>query len=128
MSTDSSPPSASGGGGAELPRDPSAYRPSIHFGQQATDAGTDRPRHLDGDIIDGCIERGDATKVNAGVYHLRETFAGVTYRLVVDVDDREVVTGYPISVNTEAARRSDRWTSTEIDEIRHFIATDPRTD
>jgi len=111
-----------------LPRDPSAYRPSTHFGQRFRDRYDDRDRHLDGEIVDGCIEHGDAKKVNAGIYHLRETFGGATYRLVVDVDDREVVTGYPVSINTEHARRSGRWTSQEIEDIREFIASDPRPD
>jgi len=112
----------------EVPRTPSAYRPSIHFGERARDLATDRNRHLDGDIIDGCIERGSVRKVDASTRWLRETFGGVTYRLVVDVADREVITGYPISINTEAARASGRWSPQEIEDIREFIATDPRTD
>jgi hypothetical protein len=112
----------------DVPRDPSAFRPSIHFGERAGDRYTERKRHLDGEIIDGCIERGDVRKVDATTRWLRETFAGVTYRLVVNVEKREVVTGYPIGINTEAARDSGRWTSQEIEDIREFIATDPRAD
>ncbi|WP_135807345.1 hypothetical protein [Halorussus marinus] len=125
MSTDTSAPSQIA---ETVPRDPSAFRPSKHFASKVKDLGTDRNRHLDGEIINGCIEHGSRRKVDSGVYHLRETFGGATYRLVVDVDDREVVTGYPISINTDAAKRSGRWSTDQIEDIRHFIKTDPRPD
>lgn len=124
--TSTTTPSESRGDG--IPRDPGAYSPSTHFGQQYSDAGTDRKRHLDGDIINGCIRHGTIRKVDASTRWFRETFDGVTYRLVVDVDMREVITGYPIGVNTEVAGQSPRWTSTQIEDIQHFIRTDPRQD
>lgn len=112
--------------GVEIPRRPAAYHPSIHFGQQAKDAGSDRRRHLDGDIIDGCIERGEIRRADTSTWFFRETFDGVTYRLVVDVLEREVITGYPISVNTDVAHSSPRWTHQQIEDVQHFIVTDPR--
>jgi len=125
MSTDTSSSQAS----EPVPRDPSAFRPSPHFGTKVKDLGTDRNRHLDGDIINGCIKHGERRKVGAGLYHLRETFDAATYRLVVDVDDREVITGYPISINSEAARQVDsRWSHDQVEDILHFIRTDPRPD
>lgn len=114
---------------ADLPRDPSAYRPSVHFGERFHDRYEDDrpPRHLDGDIVSGCIEHGDVTIPAEERYvHFRETFGGVTYRLVVEREEQAVVTGYPIGINTEAAAASGRWTSEQIDDIHEFIATDPR--
>jgi hypothetical protein len=110
------------------PRDPSAYRPGIHFGERFHDRYEDDrpPRHLDGEIVDGCIEEGEVTEADSGLLWFRETFGGVTYRLVVNREDREVITGYPVSINTEHARQSGRWTSQQIADIREFIATDPR--
>ncbi|WP_058997823.1 hypothetical protein [Haloarcula sp. CBA1127] len=112
------------------PREPSAYRPSLHFPERFHDRYEDDrpPRHLDGEIVAGCITDGTANHDSGSskIVWFRETFGGVTYRLVVDVDEREVVTGYPISINTKAARRSGRWTATQVEDIREFIATDPR--
>ncbi|RQG93749.1 hypothetical protein [Natrarchaeobius oligotrophus] len=115
--TDASPP---------LPREPSAWRPETHFGQKIKGLNGDRKRHLDGDIVRGCIERGTATKVNRDIYHLREEFGGVSYTLVVDAATREVITGYPDAIDADAARESGRWSSQQIADIQHFIATDPR--
>lgn len=117
MSTDAQSP----------PREPSAYRPSTHFPERFHDRYSDRPpRHLDDEIVRRCIEDGTAQKVNRDVYHLRETVGGVTYCLVVDVGNHEVITGYPASIDTDAARKSGRWSSRQLEEIRRFIATDPR--
>ncbi|MDS0280277.1 hypothetical protein NDI85_21060 [Halomicroarcula sp. S1AR25-4] len=112
------------------PREPSAYRPTFHFTQRFHDRYEDDrpPRHLDDEIVATCITDGAVTKADPGTVWFRATFGGVTYRLVVDVDVGEVVTGYPISINTEAARDSGRWTSEQIEDIREFIATDPRSD
>ena len=127
MSTESQPPTDSKSD--PVPRDPSAFRPAIHFGQQKTDAGTDRNRHLDGEIINGCIERGDRRKVDTDVYWLKETFDAVTYRLVVDLAEREVITGYPIGIDPNAAKKpGTRWTHEQVEDILHFIRTDPRPD
>jgi len=113
-----------------VPREPSAFRPSNHFAERFKGRNYDDrpPRHLDGEIINGCISRGTTTRQGSGIVWFRETFAGVTYRLVANVDKGVVVTGYPISVNTKHARESGRWSAEQIDDIREFIATDPRTD
>jgi len=110
------------------PREPSAYHPTNHFGETVRDrVGDDRPpRHLDGDIIDGCITEGSVRKVNAGVHHFVATFAGVEYTLAIDTDDREVITGYPSAIDEATARQSVRWSPQQIEDIREFIATDPR--
>lgn len=114
----------------DYPREPSAYRPSLHFPERFHDRYEDDrpPRHLDAEIVDGCIADGEVNHEppSSTIIWFRETFGGVTYRLVIDVDEREVVTGYPISISIEAARDSGRWTSTQIEDIREFIATDPR--
>jgi len=115
---------------SDIPREPSAYRPGIHFGERFHDRYEDDrpPRHLDGGIVSGCIERGTPTERAPGIYWLRETFGGVTYRLVVNTDDGEVITGYPIAINTDVAQESGRWSSQQIEDIREFIVTDPRSD
>jgi hypothetical protein len=110
------------------PREPSAYHPTNHFGDTLRDReGDDRPpRHLDGEIINGCISDGTARKVNAGVHHFTATFGGVEYTLAIDTDGREVITGYPSALDEAAARESARWSSQQIEDIREFIETDPR--
>jgi len=116
--------------GTGLPREPSAYRPSLHFPERFHDRYEDDrpPRHLDDEIVAGCICHGDVRRPADDTALFRETFGGVTYRLVVDSEDHEVVTGYPIGINTEAARASGRWSPQQIEDIREFIATDPRHD
>jgi hypothetical protein len=112
-----------------VPREPSAFRPSIHFAGRQKDLGTDRNRHLDGDIINGCITDGERDQRTDAVYWLRETFDAVTYRLVVNVEEGEVITGYPIGIDPEAATQpGSRWTDEQVEDILHFIRTDPRTD
>lgn len=112
----------------QVPREPSAYHPTNHFGDTVRDRVSDDrpPRHLDGDIIDGCITHGTVRKVNAGVHHFTATFGGVEYTLAIDTDDREVITGYPSAINKHEARESARWSAQQIEDIREFIDTDPR--
>lgn len=112
----------------DVPRDPSAFRPSLHFPERFHDRYEDDrpPRHLDDEIVADCIKHGEVRPGPGGVVWLRKTFDAVTYRLVVDIESREVVTGYPIGINTDAAKRSGRWTSEQVEDIREFIATDPR--
>lgn len=110
------------------PREPSAYRPSLHFPERFHDRYDDErpPRHLDDEIVRGCIEDGEMRSPPGTSKALfRETFGGVDYRLVVDLADREVVTGYPIEIRTDEARDSGRWTPQQIEDIRRFIATNP---
>jgi len=111
-----------------VPREPSAYTPSMHFSERFHDRYEDDrpPRHLDDEIVRGCIERGDARKINAEKWWLEETFGGVTYRLVVTVPDMDVITGYPIQCDRDVAWASGRWSSQQLDDIEAFIATDPR--
>ncbi|GAA1280398.1 hypothetical protein GCM10009646_79350 [Streptomyces aureus] len=105
-----------------LPREPSAWRPGNHFGQKFKDAD----RHLDGEIVRGCIERGAAKKVNRGVYQVRETFGGVTFCLALDAAEGELITGYPDAIDVDVARESGRWSPQQIRDIETFIANDPR--
>lgn len=113
---------------SDVPRDPSAFRPTPHFTERFHDRYEDElpPRHLDGDIVSGCIQEGSIDAQPGGKVAFRETFGGVTYLLVVDPTDREVVTGYPIAINTDVASASDRWSSREVDDIHEFIRHDPR--
>ena len=113
-----------------MPREPSAFRPSLHFPERFHDCYEDDrpPRHLDDEIVRGCIENGEVTDADPDIYWYRETFDGVTYRLVVNDSKREVITGYPISINTEVAESSGRWTPEQIEDVRRFIKTDPRQD
>jgi len=115
---------------SNVPREPSAYRPTIHFHERFHDRYDDDrpPRHLDGKIVDGCITRGEAIQKDGCTYELRETFGGVTYIIVVNAAKGKVVSGYPVGINTEVAEASGRWSSDEIDDILEFIRTDPRHD
>lgn len=106
----------------EPPRDPGAYRPSIHFGARFKDNYDEHNRHLDGEIVRECIENGHVEHPRPGVVYFRNTLGGVTYRLVVDTVKREVRTGYPIGINPEAARASGRWSTKQIEDIRTFLA------
>ena len=108
-----------------IPREPSAYRPGNHFAQRVKGYG-DRDRHLDGDIINSCIQDGRVFRTTSGNHKFVRWFDGVQYCLIIDLPAREVVTGFPAAIDTEAARRSDRWTDDQIDDIQHFIATDSR--
>ena len=110
------------------PREPSAYRPSFHFPERFHDRYEDDrpPRHLDDKIVRGCIGDGEMRTPPGSTKALfRETFGGVDYRLVIDLEDREVVTGYPVEIHTHEARESGRWTQQQIEDIRRFIRTDP---
>ncbi|MDQ2052856.1 hypothetical protein RBH26_20655 [Natronolimnohabitans sp. A-GB9] len=104
------------------PREPSVYRPTVHFHERLKDKYDEYNRHIDGEIIEGCIRNGDAERVGPDIYHFRATFGGVTYRLVVNTDRSVVITGHPISINTEVARDSGRWSTDQIEDIREFIA------
>ena len=106
---------------SDFPRSPSAYTPSIHFGERFGDRYAEHNRHLDGEIIRGCIERGSATRTGPNTVKLHEEFGGVTYRLVLNVEDREVVTAHPTNIDLKAARESGRWTCEQIEDIHEFI-------
>ena len=111
-----------------VPRDPSEYRPSVHFPERFHDRYEDDypPRHLDDEIVRGCIERGEVSAADNSPYRrFRETFGGVVYRLVINIDQRKVVTGYPVGINVKQARESGRWSRQQIEDIRQFIEIDP---
>ncbi len=122
MSTDTTEPGAGTAGEASIPRDPSHYRPSHHFAERFRDRFDEHNRHLDGEIVRRCIEQGEARPQSGGRVCLRETVGGVTYRLVVSPPEELVVTGYPLGINTEAARASGRWSTQQIEDIREFIS------
>jgi len=111
----------------DLPRDPSAWRPTNHFVERFKDLYAEEPpRHLSGDIVDGCIRNGDVTTpaTQRGVYYLDETFGGVTYRLVVAARKGLVLTGYPVAIDDDTAEASHRWTPDELRDIRAHVAAD----
>jgi len=111
--------------GSDIPREPSAYSPSLHFAERFRDRYDEFNRHLDGEIVAGCIEDGTATVYTPHKVQLHETFGGVEYRLVVNPARGSVVSGYPVDVNEHQARESGRWSESELQDIREFLAQDP---
>jgi hypothetical protein len=113
---------------SDVPRDPGAYRPSLHFPERFHDRYEDDrpPRHLDDEIVRTCIEDGEVTQPAADTLLYRHEFGGVDYRLVVNPQKEEVVTGYPVEIDTDVAEASGRWSPDQIDDIQEFIRTDPR--
>jgi len=100
-----------------IPRKPSAYRPSIHFGQQFSEP----KRHLDGDIVETCITEGNARRDGRAKFLLEADIGGVEYRIVVNVAAGEVVTGHPIAIDEDRARESGRWSPSELADIQQFL-------
>lgn len=109
--------------GEEPPRDPSAYCPSLHF---ANDVVPQERRHIDGEVIDTCIEEGKVLSQPDGRVYYRATLAGITYRLVASPAKREVITAYPIGINTEVALESGRWSSSDVEDVRQHISEESR--
>jgi len=105
------------------PRKPDAYAPSNHFVGHVRNRSEGPDRHIDGDIIRACIENGDVRPHphDDAKRYFRRTVDAVTYRLVVNVEEGVVVTGYPIGINPEAARDSGRWSSAQIRDILDFL-------
>lgn len=112
-----------------IPRDPAAYRPTIHFIERIKGLGGDPPRHLSGEIIDACIERGDIGDpgTTPGVYYLEHDIGGVVFRLVVAADDCVVLTGYPARV-TDRAADTGRWTPGELEDMDYHAGRDHRSE
>lgn len=115
------------------PRQPIAYTPTLHFGEKFDDKYDEHDRYLDDDVVRECIENGETYARSeliddgefdptAGPVYFRATVGGVTFRLVIDVDDREVITGFPIGVQPESAIESGRWSRSDVDGIREFLA------
>lgn len=109
--------------GEEIPRDPSAYSPSLHFAQ---DVLPDDRRQLDGDVIDACIEEGRVIEQPDGRVYYRKTIAGVTFRLVASPSVGHVITAYPIGVNPDHALETGRWSPAEVEAVREFLSEDSR--
>lgn len=107
-------------------RTPSDYTPSLHFAQRFKGFHDDHPRHLDGEIVNQTIQNGQVQKDKKDVYFLRETFSGVTYRIVVNIELMEVITGYPIGLNEKVAGKSGRWTAQEIRDVKNHISEQDR--
>lgn len=116
-----------------VPRQPIAYTPTVHFGEKFDDKYDEHDRYLDDDVVRECIENGDTYARSelvddgdfdpeAGPLYFRATVEAVTFRLVIDVDDREVITGFPIGVDTDRALDSGRWSRSDVDGIREFLA------
>lgn len=107
---------------AQPPREPPAYRPTVHFLERLRDSYDEFNRHLDGDIIEQCIRDGEVSHEGPGIYHFENTFGGVRYRLVVNTRKGVVVTGHPIGIDTSKAEASGRWSKPEIEDICEFLA------
>lgn len=104
-----------------IPREPSAYRPSNHFAQRFREP----ERHLDGEIVATVIQTGEVTHRQADKFHLDADIDGVTFRLAVDPRSHDVITGHPLSVDDAVARASSRWSESDLEDIREFIAKHP---
>lgn len=118
---------ASDNRGPDVPRDPSFYSPTLHFGERFKDIYDEFNRHLDGEIVNTCITEGTAQRVGPEKVTLRSTIAGVTYRLVVNPSTGDVLSGYPISINTRYAQETGRWSEAQIDDILEFLRNTPES-
>lgn len=104
---------------SNVPREPSAYSPGNRFGQLYKGlTGNDPDPHLDGDIVAGCLLEGDTRETSDGIWHFEHEFAGVRYRLVVDLPDREIVAGYPVAIDEAAVAGTSRWSERALADIR----------
>ncbi|AYM00336.1 hypothetical protein PhiH1_450 [Halobacterium phage phiH] len=117
MSTDSQ--------STDVPREPSAYRPTLHFKSRFEDAFDEFDRHLDGEIIRRCITEGEHTRQDDSTSLFEETIAGVTYRIVVNPKNRTCVSGFPTDINRETALDSGRWSRTQLGDIEEFLEAKP---
>jgi hypothetical protein len=105
-----------------LPREPSAFSPTTHFGQRLRGPGADGyDRHLDGEIVRRCIEEGTLRKVNRDRYRFETDIDGVEYALVVRASTKDVITGHPVALDRDRARASSRWSTEQISEIEAFL-------
>lgn len=119
MSTDAS------NAGEDIPRKPSAYRPTCHFTIRFKDNYThEPPRYLDGEIVERCIREGTPSVRAPNKCELRATFDGVRFVLVVNPQKGTVITGYPERVYSDAGSEG-RWTSEELTHLRAFIEAKP---
>lgn len=121
MSTDSQPDS-------DVPREPSAYRPTLHFKSRFEDAFDEFHRHLDGEIIRRCITEGEHTRQDDSTSLFETTIAGVSYRIVVNPKNRTCVSGFPTDINWETALDSGRWSRSQLEDIDEFLEAKPAPD
>ena len=107
----------------QLPREPSAWSPTPHLGDRVRKPD----RHLDGDVIRTCIEEGVRHELGNGYVAAEQWIDGVHYRLVLDPQSREVVTGYPQGVDQEVAL-ANGWTKGQLQNVREAIRQAEQTD
>lgn len=100
----------------EIPRDPGAWSPTPHLGDRLRKPD----RHLTGEAIRRCIEDGTQRPARQGRVALDAWVDGIQYRLVLEPDTREVVTGYPTRIDGESARKAGR-TDGKIRAVRRAI-------
>jgi len=108
-----------------IPREPSAYRPCNHFAERFRDRYDKHNRHLDDEIVATCIRSGEVVHRQADKAHLEADFGGVRYRLVVNPATGQAITGHPVAIDEHTAQQSGRWSSTQLADIRAFLAADP---
>jgi len=106
-----------------IPREPSAYRPTLHFIERFRDRYDEHNRHLDEEIVATTIREGTVTHRQADKVHVESTFGGVRYRLALATDGR-VITGHPVRMDEDTARESGRWSADALSDIREFLAAD----
>lgn len=109
----------------DIPREPSAYRPTLHFKSRFEDAFDEFDRHLDGEIIRRCITEGELTVQDDHTTLFETTIAGVGYRIVVNPKNRTCVSGFPTSINWETALDSGRWSRNQLEDIEEFLEAKP---
>ena len=110
---------------SDVPREPSAYRPTLHFKRRFEDAFDEYSRHLDGEIIRRCITEGDLTEQDRHTSLFEASIEGVTYRIVVNPRNGTCVSGFPTSIEWDTALDSGRWTRTQLEEIEEFLDAKP---
>lgn len=109
----------------DVPREPSAYRPTLHFKSRFEDAFDKFDRHLDGEIIRRCITEGEHTRQDDSTSLFEETIGGVTYRIVVNPKNRTCVSGFPTDINWQTALDSGRWSRSQLADIEEFLEAKP---
>ena len=72
----------------QLSREPSDYHPGGEFVHRK------RERDIPGGAIQECIQHGDVKKARDGRVKMTATHRGEEYTLIIDPDDRAVITGY----------------------------------
>lgn len=110
---------------SDVPREPSAYRPTLHFKRRFEDAFDEHRRHLDGEIVRRCITEGELTKQDSHTSLFETVVGGVTYRIVVNPRNGTCVSGFPVAIDWGTALDSGRWSKTQLEEIEAFLEAKP---